>query len=125
MIRRSSGAPVATAHAVSPRAHADFAVVQLEAKVLMLSENAAVDLPRSNIEAERVKPTSRTAKVMRTEGPRNRDSLLEIVRAFGCLVDGKNDLVLSRKVWIPAEKLRYFMIVPPCEFVSDVFCPWL
>ena len=44
-IRRSSGAPVATAHADSPRFHWVFGVLQSEAKVFTSSENAPTCVP--------------------------------------------------------------------------------
>jgi hypothetical protein len=93
-IRRSPIVPVATAHAVSFRPHTFFGVEQsFDWNVAMLSAKAAVDLPRSNIEAKKLRVISEQAKAKRNERLRKKDSLLEIARIFGYLIDEKIDFV--------------------------------
>jgi len=92
----------------------------------MVTANAITGLPRPNIEGEIVEAISSVPTAKLTERPRNQDSLLkEVMRLpFDCFVDEELDpIFLFRKSWIPLELLRYFIIVPPCEFVKDVLCP--
>jgi len=112
---------VATAQAVWPRFHDVCGVVQSEdEKVLMLSANAATELPRVNIpriEGERVKPTSSTPRAMLTGSALDPNSLLEIgILVAGRLVEDKTDLLTLLTIGTRVLSPRHFIIVSPFEF---------